>query len=111
MLAPRKQKVRRIYGVLERRFAATSGSTTKGRTGEEMISSSSVSRHRPHGLRRDARGLAPDHQSTTTCSPTERLNIPRHRRTGDRVEIRGSSRKIPDLLASIASADKRPVVT
>jgi small subunit ribosomal protein S4 len=42
----------------------------------------------------------------------KRLNIPSYIvETGDKVEIRESSRKIPDLLASIASADKRPLVT
>jgi small subunit ribosomal protein S4 len=42
----------------------------------------------------------------------KRLNIPSFIvEPGDKIEIREPSRKIPDLLAAIASADKRPMVT
>jgi len=42
----------------------------------------------------------------------KRLNIPSYIvKSGDKIEIRESSRKIPDLLAAMASADKRPMVT
>jgi small subunit ribosomal protein S4 len=42
----------------------------------------------------------------------KRLNIPSYIvENGDKIEIREASRKIPDLLAAIASAEKRPVVS
>ena len=42
----------------------------------------------------------------------KRLNIPSFvTKNGDKIEIREASRKIPDLLAAIASADKRPGVS
>jgi small subunit ribosomal protein S4 len=42
----------------------------------------------------------------------KRLNIPSYvTRSGDKIEIREASRKMPDLLAAIASADKRPLVS
>ena len=42
----------------------------------------------------------------------KRLNIPSFiTKNADKIEIREASRKIPDLLAAIASADKRPGVT
>jgi small subunit ribosomal protein S4 len=41
-----------------------------------------------------------------------RLNIPSYIvKSGDKVEIHESSRKVPDLLAAIAGAEKRPTVT
>jgi small subunit ribosomal protein S4 len=42
----------------------------------------------------------------------KRLNIPSYIvESGDKIEIVEASRKIPDLLAAIASAEKRPVVS
>ena len=112
-----KQKVRRIYGVLERQFRRYFGEANrkKGRTGEEMISLlerrlDSIVHRMGFGVTRAAARQIIKHNHVLVNG--KRLNIPSYIvETGDKVEIRESSRKIPDLLASIASADKRPVVT
>jgi small subunit ribosomal protein S4 len=112
-----KQKVRRIYGVLERQFRRYFGEANrkKGRTGEEMISLlerrlDSIVHRMGFGVTRAASRQIIKHNHVLVNG--KRLNIPSYIvETGDKVEIREASRKIPDLLASIASADKRPVVT
>jgi small subunit ribosomal protein S4 len=112
-----KQKVRRIYGVLERQFRRYFGTANrkKGRTGEEMISLlerrlDSVVHRMGFGATRAAARQLIKHNHVLVNG--KRLNIPSFIvETGDKIEIREPSRKIPDLLASIASADKRPVVT
>jgi small subunit ribosomal protein S4 len=112
-----KQKVRRIYGVLERQFRRyfAEANRKKGRTGEEMISllerrlDSIVHRMGFAVTRAGARQLIL-HKHVLVNG--RRLNIPSYIvKTGDKVEIHESSRKVPDLLAAIASADKRPTVT
>ena len=60
-----KQKMRRIYGLLERQFRNTyrRGRAQKGVTGEALLQMLEVApgqRHLPHGLRRLARRSAPD---------------------------------------------------
>jgi small subunit ribosomal protein S4 len=109
--------VRRIYGVLERQFRRYFGEANrkKGRTGEEMISLlerrlDSIVHRMGFGVTRAASRQIIKHNHVLVNG--KRLNIPSYIvETGDKVEIRESSRKIPDLLASIASADKRPVVS
>jgi small subunit ribosomal protein S4 len=112
-----KQKVRRIYGVLERQFRRYFGEANrkKGRTGEEMISLlerrlDSIVHRMGFGVTRAASRQIIKHNHVLVNG--KRLNIPSYIvETGDKIEIREPSRKIPDLLASIASADKRPVVS
>ena len=112
-----KQKVRRIYGVLERQFRRYFGEAnrSKGRTGEEMISllerrlDSVVHRMGFSVTRASARQLI---RHNHVLVNGKRLNIPSYIvENGDKIEIREASRKIPDLLAAIASAEKRPVVS
>jgi small subunit ribosomal protein S4 len=112
-----KQKVRRIYGVLERQFRRYFGEANrkKGRTGEQMISllerrlDSVVHRMGFAATRAAARQLV---KHNHVLINGKHLNIPSYLvENGDKVEIDEASRKIPDLLAAIASADKRPVVT
>jgi small subunit ribosomal protein S4 len=112
-----KQKVRRIYGVLERQFRRYFGEANrkKGRTGEEMISLlerrlDSIVHRMGFGVTRAAARQLIKHNHVLVNG--KRLNIPSYIvENGDKIEVREPSRKIPDLLASIASADKRPVVT
>lgn len=112
-----KQKVRRIYGVLERQFSRYFGEAnrTKGRTGEQMIGllerrlDSVVHRMGFAVTRASARQLVRhDHVLVNG----KRLNIPSYvLKAGDQIEIREEARKVPDLLAAIAAADRRPSVS
>ena len=112
-----KQKVRRIYGVLERQFRRYFGEANrkKGRTGEQMISLlerrlDSVVHRMGFAVTRAAARQLIKHNHLLVNG--KRLNIPSFvTKGGDKIEIREASRKIPDLLAAIASADKRPGVT
>jgi small subunit ribosomal protein S4 len=112
-----KQKVRRIYGVLERQFRRYFGEANrkKGRTGEEMISLlerrlDSIVHRMGFAVTRAAARQLIKHNHVLVNG--KRLNIPSFvTKAGDKIEIREASRKIPDLLAAIASADKRPMVT
>ena len=112
-----KQKLRRIYGVLERQFRRYFGEAArkKGRTGEQMIALlerrlDSVVHRMGFGVTRAASRQLIKHNHVLVNG--KRLNIPSYIvENGDKIEVREASRKIPDLLASIASADKRPVVT
>jgi small subunit ribosomal protein S4 len=112
-----KQKVRRIYGVLERQFRRYFGEANRktGRTGEEMINllerrlDSVVHRMGFAATRAAARQLIKHNHVLVN---TKHLNIPSYLvRNGDKVEIEEPARKIPDLLAAIAAADKRPIVS
>jgi small subunit ribosomal protein S4 len=112
-----KQKVKRIYGVLERQFRRYFGEANrkKGRTGEEMISllerrlDSVVHRLGFSVTRASARQLI---RHNHVLVNGKRLNIPSYIvENGDKIAIDEASRKIPDLLAAIASADKRPIVS
>ena len=112
-----KQKVRRTYGVLERQFRRYFGEAnrSKGRTGEEMISLlerrlDSVVHRMGFSVTRAAGRMLIRHNHVLVNG--KRLNIASYIvENGDKVEIREVSRKIPDLLAAMASADKRPVVS
>jgi len=112
-----KQKVRRIYGVLERQFRRYFGEAnrSKGRTGEEMISLlerrlDSVVHRMGFSVTRASGRMLIRHNHVLVNG--KRLNIPSYIvENGDKIEIREVSRKIPDLLAAMASADKRPVVS
>ena len=112
-----KQKVRRIYGVLERQFRRYFGEANrrKGRTGEEMISLlerrlDSIVHRMGFAVTRAAARQLIKHNHVHING--KRLNIPSYIvKNGDKVEIREESRKIADVLSAIASADKRPIVT
>jgi small subunit ribosomal protein S4 len=112
-----KQKVRRIYGVLERQFRRyfAEANRKKGRTGEEMISllerrlDSIVHRMGFAVTRASARQLV-RHRHVLVNG--RRLNVPSYIvKSGDKIEIHESGRKVPDLVAAMASADKRPTVS
>jgi small subunit ribosomal protein S4 len=112
-----KQKVRRIYGVLERQFRRyfAEANRKKGRTGEEMISLlerrlDSIVHRMGFAVTRAAARQLVLHKHVLVNG--RRLNIPSYIvKSGDKVEIHESSRKVPDLLAAIAGAEKRPTVT
>ena len=112
-----KQKTRRIYGLLEKQFRGyyTLASAMKGRTGETMLGllegrlDNLMLRSGLASTRAQGRQLV---RHNHVLVNGKRLNIPSYIvENGDKIEIREPSRKIPDLLASIASADKRPVVS
>ncbi|MEO7110867.1 MAG: 30S ribosomal protein S4 [Polyangiaceae bacterium] len=108
-----KQKVRRVYGVLERQFQAyyAKAAKSKGRTGEEMLAllesrlDNVVHRLGFATTRPEARQLVKHNHILVNG---KRLNIPSViLRAGDKIEIREESRKIPQLNASLAQVEKR----
>ncbi len=112
-----KQKMRRVYGVLERQFRAYYFDATrrKGRTGEEMLGllesrlDNVVHRLGFAFTRSQARQLVKHNHILING---KRVNIPSYVcRPGDKIEIRESSRVIKDLVASLAQVEKRPQLT
>ena len=112
-----KQKVRRVYGVLERQFQAyyARAAKRKGRTGEEMLSllesrlDNVVHRLGFATTRPEARQLVKHNHVLVNG---KRLNIPSViLRPGDKIEIREESRKIPQLNASLAQVEKRAALS
>jgi small subunit ribosomal protein S4 len=110
-----KQKMRRIYGLLERQFrlAYTQATHMKGRTGEEMIGllerrlDNVVYRMGFGSTRAAARQLVRHNHITING---KRVNIPSYRvNDNDKVEIREKSRKIAFVAASLAAAQGRQV--
>jgi small subunit ribosomal protein S4 len=109
-----KQKMRRIYGLMEKQFAAyyVSASHLRGPTGEEMIGlierrlDNVVHRMGLGASRRQARQLLRHNHILVNG---KRLNIPSYIVSpGDKVEVREKSRKIAYVSAALASADGRP---
>jgi small subunit ribosomal protein S4 len=112
-----KQKVRRIYGVLERQFRAyyAIGTRSKGRTGEEMLSllesrlDNATHRMGFAQTRAEARHLV-QHAHVKVNGKT--VNIPSYQlKPGDKVSIDERSRKIPFIGVAMAASDKRPMVS
>jgi small subunit ribosomal protein S4 len=112
-----KQKVRRIYGVLERQFRRYYFDAThmKGRTGEEMLGllesrlDNVVHRLGFAVTRAEARQLV---KHNHVLINGKRVNIPSYLlRPGDKVEIRESSRKIGGVNAALAQVEKRPILS
>jgi small subunit ribosomal protein S4 len=112
-----KQKVRRIYGVLERQFSRyfVTAAASKGSTGETMLSllerrlDNVVHRMGFASTRAEARQLVKHNHVLVNG---KRLNIPSYVvRVGDRIEMRESSRKIPGVAAAVAASDRRPQVS
>ncbi len=109
-----KQKVRRVYGVLERQFRGyfQEASRRKGRTGEEMLAllerrlDSAVYRLGFASSRAESRQLVMHGHVKING---KRLDIPSYVvRLGDKIELTENARKFKFVLASIAGADKRP---
>src|SRR5215831_937452 len=107
-----KQKVRRIYGVLERQFRDYYFDATrrKGRTGEEMLGllesrlDNVVHRLGFAGTRAEARLLVKHKHLLVNGKP---VSIPSYLlRVGDKVEIREKSRQIKAINASLAQVEK-----
>ena len=112
-----KQKMRRIYGVLERQFQKYyfEASRKKGRTGEEMIQllesrlDNVVHRMGFAATRADARQIVKHNHVLVNG---KRVNIPSViLKPGDKVEIRQASRAISGIVAALAAAEKRPMMT
>jgi small subunit ribosomal protein S4 len=112
-----KQKVRRIYGVLERQFRKyfAEADRTKGVTGENLLSilerrlDSVVYRLGFAATRAEARQLVLHHHVTVNG---KRVNIPSYMaKVGDRVTIREKSREIPRIKESVEGAERRGAST
>jgi small subunit ribosomal protein S4 len=112
-----KQKVRRIYGILERQFSRyfVTAAASKGSTGETMLSllerrlDTVVLRMGFAATRAEARQLVKHNHVLVNG---KRLNIPSYVvRVGDKVEMKESSRKIPGVISAIAASDRRPQVS
>ncbi len=112
-----KQKVRRIYGVLERQFQKYYFEATrrKGRTGEEMLGQlESRLDNVVHRLgftftRAQARQLVKHNHILVNG---KRVNIPSVVvKPGDKIEVRESSRAIKEVVASLAVVEKRPMLS
>jgi small subunit ribosomal protein S4 len=112
-----KQKVRRIYGVLEKQFRSYyhTASRRKGRTGEEMLSllerrlDNLIYRLGYAGSRSDARQLL-RHGHVKVNG--RRIDIPSYTvKTGDAIELSEQALKFKRVEAAIAGAEKRPLVS
>ncbi len=110
-----KQKVRRIYGLLEKQFAGyyVQASGLKGPTGEEMLGlmerrlDNVVYRMGFAASRAQGRQLV---RHNHILINGHRVNIPSYRvKPNDKVEIRESSRQIAFVAAALAAAQTRPV--
>lgn len=109
-----KQKMRRLYGLLEKQFAGYYSQATglKGRTGEEMLGL--IERRLDNVLyrmgfaasRAQGRQLA---RHNHILINGKRVNIPSYRVSpNDKIEIREKSRKIGYLQAALAQSETRP---
>jgi small subunit ribosomal protein S4 len=112
-----KQKVRRVYGVLERQFRGyfSEASRRKGRTGEEMLAllerrlDNAVHRLGFAASRSEARQLV-RHGHVNVNG--KRLDIPSYVvRTGDAITLTEGARKFKFVAAAVAGADKRPLAS
>ncbi len=112
-----KQKVRRIYGVLERQFREYYFDATrrKGRTGEQMLGllesrlDNVVYRLGFAATRVEARQLV---QHGHININGKRVDIPSYLlRNGDKIEIREKSRELKLIAASLAQVEKRPMMS
>lgn len=109
-----KQKMRRVYGLLEKQFADyyTQASHLKGPTGEEMLGlierrlDNVVYRIGFAASRRQGRQLVRHNHILVNG---KRVNIPSFRVSpNDKIEIREKSRKIAYVAGALASAEGRP---
>ena len=95
-----KQKVKRMYGVLERQFRRyfAEAERRKGNTGANLLCAARVApgqRRLPHGLRLDARRSAPAGVAQgASRSMARSVNIPSYLvKAGDAVSMREKSKK------------------
>jgi len=112
-----KQKVSRIYGVLERQFRRyfKEADRGKGVTGEQLLSllerrlDSVCYRFGFVATRAEARHLV-RHKHVSVNGRT--VNIPSYRvKPGDKVEVRETSRKMTRIASALDAAEKRGVPT
>jgi small subunit ribosomal protein S4 len=112
-----KQKVRRIYGVLERQFSKyfSAAAAMKGSTGENMLAllerrlDNVAYRMGFASTRAEGRQLVKHNHVLVNG---KRLNIPSYvLRPGDKVEVREASRKIPAVVSALAASERRPIVS
>jgi small subunit ribosomal protein S4 len=112
-----KQKVRRVYGVLERQFRGYfhEASRRKGRTGEEMLAllerrlDNAVHRMGFAASRPEARQLT---RHGHVLVNGKRLDIPSYVvRVGDTISLEEGARKFKFVAAAVAGADKRPIAS
>jgi len=110
-----KQKVRRIYGVLERQFGIyfRHANRMKGSTGEQMLQllerrlDSAAYRIGFGATRAEARQLVKHNHVLVNG---KRVNIPSYiLRVGDKIELRDSSRKLKIVENGLALAERRAV--
>ncbi len=108
-----KQKMRRIYGLLEQQFAGyyVQASHLKGRTGEEMLGlierRLDIVVHRMGFAASRAQGRQLVRHNHILVNG-KRVNIPSYRvAPNDKIEIREKSRKIGYIAAALAGADSR----
>ena len=109
-----KQKMRRIYGLLESQFARAYGEATRlpGRTGEEMLGL--IERRLDNVVLRMgfASSRAQSRQLVLHCHVLvngKSVNIPSYRvNPGDKIEIDERSKKIGFIQAALAAAESRP---
>jgi small subunit ribosomal protein S4 len=109
-----KQKVRRIYGVLERQFQKYyfDASRRKGRTGEQMLGLlesrlDNVTHRLGFAFTRSQARQIVRHGHLLVNG--KRVDIPSYiLKPGDKVEVRQKSREIKEIVASLAQVDKRP---
>ena len=112
-----KQKVRRIYGVLERQFRKyfAGADRMRGVTGENLLSllerrlDNAVYRLGFAATRSEARQLVLHHHITVNG---KRVNIPSYVvRVGELISIREKSRTIPRIKESVDGAERRGVIS
>lgn len=107
-----KQKLRRIYSILERQFRGIfeKASHSKGKTGEALVQGlelrlDSVVYRLGFGLSRNAARQLVRHNHVLVNG--FRRNIPSAvLRVGDKIELTEASRKIPSVLAAIETAKR-----
>jgi small subunit ribosomal protein S4 len=112
-----KQKVRRIYGVLERQFQKYyfDAARRKGRTGEQMLGllearlDNVVHRLGFAFTRPQARQVVRHGHVLVNGRRVDIPSVILH--PGDKVEIRPKSREIKEIVASLATVDKRPMLS
>src|SRR5262245_39973769 len=109
-----KQKVRRIYGILERQFQGyyQEASRRKGRTGEEMLAllerrlDNVVCRAGFASSRAEARQLV---RHGHVRINGKRVDIPSYVvRNGEKIDLKDSARKFVKVTSALAGAEKRP---
>jgi small subunit ribosomal protein S4 len=109
-----KQKMRRIYGLLEAQFAGyyVGASGMRGRTGEEMLGlierrlDNIVYRMGFAASRSQGRQLV---RHNHVLVNGKRVNIPSYRvKPNDQIKIREKSQKIAFLAAALAASETRP---